>query len=362
MSQPPPTAATGSTGGLITGHLLRLIREQLGLTQDGLAEHLGQDLNTIRSWESGRRPLGRASYDKLHDILDRLLLLGANQNLLARFGAAAKADRFINRTLEGHTATQGHPLATWVSTREWNDVLGWALVGHPNGDNPQPRLPSPQRRLFYDTLRAAAEQATGDRPSAVLLRRQVYFLAARDDTPAGRDWIVAAERREQRHLRRSDGWNPTWVAARSLAVAHTFQGDPGQLRDFITHRLAGNDLCEAANLNYWAYWIGETRAQAVSDDFMATNLGQWRGTALLSHLTAGLHNGTPYLDLLLHSLWALLERRPHLLHDDAALTAELGTRIRALLDTPPPHLGELARRELDQIYFATRMTTAKGTR
>ena len=43
--------------GLITGYLLKLIRESAGLTQETLAEHLGVDTNTIQGWESGRRSL-----------------------------------------------------------------------------------------------------------------------------------------------------------------------------------------------------------------------------------------------------------------------------------------------------------------
>jgi DNA-binding transcriptional regulator YiaG len=43
--------------GLITGFLLKLIRESAGLTQEALAEHLGLDRNTVQGWESGRRSL-----------------------------------------------------------------------------------------------------------------------------------------------------------------------------------------------------------------------------------------------------------------------------------------------------------------
>jgi DNA-binding transcriptional regulator YiaG len=51
--------------GLITGFLLKLIRESAGLTQETLAEHLGVDTNTIQGWESdggrSREPAWRRS-------------------------------------------------------------------------------------------------------------------------------------------------------------------------------------------------------------------------------------------------------------------------------------------------------------
>jgi transcriptional regulator with XRE-family HTH domain len=366
----PNTRTTGSTPGtpspatgVIAGHLLRQVRDQINLTQDELAEHLGVDPNTLKSWETGRRPLCQVKVATLQGVRRKLRRLGAPAQLLDRFDTAVDVDLFIQQVLDGRTPPGDHPLATWVSTKGWNDMLGWALTGAPVGDGhiPQPRLPKVDRTRFYDAIRTTAEQVRGDDPSAVLLRRQTYFLAARDDEVTGRDWLAASERHELRRLRRADGWTPSWVAARSLAVARACQGEPEQLRDFITQRLAGNDLCESANLNYWAYWIGEAPAGAITDEFMAGDLGRWRGTALLGHLVDGLDAATPYLELSVHTLWALVERRPYLLHDEAAVTNRLVARIRTVLDDPPPHLGPDARRELDHLHYAARMT-ARGPR
>jgi integrase len=65
------------------------------------------------------------------------------------------------------------------------------------------------------------------------------------------------EQREARRLGRFDSWSPSWTAARSLVVARARQGDKEPLRHFIRTALS-SDACQAASLNYWAYWIGET--------------------------------------------------------------------------------------------------------
>ena len=144
------------------------------------------------------------------------------------------------------------------------------------------------------------------------------------------------------------------MASRSLAVAKSVSGDPGQLRHFIAQQLATDDQ-EIANLNYWANWSGEDERVAVSDEFMrAADLGPWRGTTLLRHLTDGLRPSTAYIDLTVHTVWALLERRPWLLDDDPPLTTRLRHHAQVLLDNPEM-LSPQARRELDQIFFATRM-------
>jgi transcriptional regulator with XRE-family HTH domain len=348
--------------GVVAGHLLRQVRERIGYTQEALAERLGYDLNTYRGWETGRRSLGQVKASSVQVIVRKLRVLGGDPDLLARIGTAVDVDVFISDVLSGTPDIPDHPLANWVSTRDWNDMLGWATTGAPDRHIVQrPRLAPADRKTFFANLRATVDRA-GAGDHATLLRRQVYFLAARDDSTEGRDWLTAAERRELRRIRRTGDWTPDWVTSRSLAVARACQGDPELLRDFIDRRLAGNDRCEAANLRYWAYWVGESDGNAISDEFMASSLGGWRGTKLLGHLTDGLHGGTPYLDLSVHSLWTLLENRPHLLGDDHDLTTRLGERISALLDQPPAHLGERARRELHQLQFATRMTTAKGPR
>jgi transcriptional regulator with XRE-family HTH domain len=363
---------TDAPGGLIAGHLLRLTREHLGLTQEAAADALGVDVDTLRSWETGRRPLFNMTVGKLSALLRRLRALGADRMLLAHLKVAIEADLFVAHVLldGGRGNPADHMLAGWVSTRAWSDLLAWTLVGtepkalagltvpgQRRGPAPsRPELAVPVRDRFFDALRTTADRAADGDASAVLLRRQVYFMTAWD--PGSRDWLAKAERAELRQVQRHDGWTPGWVAARSLAVARACQGDREQLRHFIANQLV-SDQAEAANLNYWSYWIGEAGGEATSDAFMATgDLGAWRGTALLRHLTDGLRPTTPYLELSIHSVWALLGRRPQLLNDDHALTADLHRRAGALLDFPD--LSPPARRELEQVRFLT--NAAKGSR
>jgi transcriptional regulator with XRE-family HTH domain len=374
MPHSTPTTGTGSTGhlpdGLIAGHLLRLIREHRGLTQEAAAETVRVDLDTWRSWETGRRPLANTSAGKLHHLIRRLRALGAPPVLLDHLQVAIEADLFVAHVLieAGRGDPADHMLAGWVSTRAWTDLLAWTMTGTPpkalnglivpgqrRGPAPlRPELAAPTQALFFDSLRTTAERSGSDTPSAVLLRRQVYYMAAWD--PDSRDWLARQERAELRALRRRDGWNPTWVAGRSLAVARACQGDREQLRHFIANQIT-DDPAEAANLNYWAYWIGEASGDATSDLFMATgDLGAWRGTTCCATSTAGLNPATPYVDLSVHTVWALLARRPWLLDDDPAVDRRPAP--------PHPRAARLrqpvrqARRELDQLRFLT--ATAKG--
>jgi transcriptional regulator with XRE-family HTH domain len=371
MSHQRQRTGTGGTGefpeGLVAGHLLRLVREQLGLTQEACAEQLRVDLNTLRSWETGRRPLANVKVGHLRALLRRLQTLGANPVLLAHVETAIEVDLFLGQVLmeAGRGDPAEHMLANWVSTHAWNDLLAWAIGGgapktlarhlpcQRRGPVPaRPDLGAPARARFFDALRDTAERADA---SATLLRRQVYFLAAWDDSTDGRNWLQHAERAELRRVAGGSTWTPGWAAERSLAVARARQGDRDYLRRFIATRL-DDDLCEAANLNYWSYWAGEGPRAATSDAFMATDLGSWRGAVLLRHLAAGLDPATAYVELSVHTVWALLGRRPYLLGDDSELTASLDARISRLLDADD--ISTQARRELDQTRF---LIAAKGT-
>lgn len=351
------TAGTSDPEGVISGAVLREIRRTLGLHQEQIADGLGLDLNTYRSHEHGRRPLARVSVQRMRTLRHGLHRLGADNTTLGLLDTAVDVDLAVKQVLTGDHNAGDHPLGAVVHTRTWHDLLGWAITGRApktlaNGtDIPRPRLAVPDRQALLDKLRTTAEKST---PQQTLLRRQVYFVASWDDTGPGRDWLAKAHHGVQRQIRNVDGWTPLWVAGRSLAVAKAVSGDPEQLRHFIAHQLASDDQ-EIANLNYWANWSGDDHSTALTDDFMKTpDLGAWRGTELLRHLTAGLHAATAYVDLTIHTVWALLERRPWLLDDDPALTTTLRTRAQHLLDDSQ-QLSDQARRELDQIFYATKM-------
>lgn len=358
------TTGTPEPEGAVAGALLRLIRSQLGLNQEQAAEALKVDPNTIKSWETGRRPLARVSVQTLRSIMRTLNRLGADAALLDQLNDAIDVDLVIAQILAGGHAPHDHPLGTLVHNRAWHDLLSWAVTGSTPaalrgvpGTIPRPRLATPDRARLFDSLRTTADQA-GDDPAATLLRRQVYFVGAWDDSSTGRDWLNRMEQAELRQIRRGDDWTPAWVAGRSIAVARACQGDPDQLRQFIREQLA-TDRQEAANLNYWAYWCGEQGRPAISDEFMAaSDLGAWRGDTLLRHLTAGLTATTPYVELTIHTVWALLHRRPWLLGENPGLATDLHRRIGRLL-ADAIDLSPQARGELQQLEYATAVLRGK---
>jgi len=344
--------------GSVAGSVLRAAREGACLSAEDLAGCLGVDPETINGWESGREPLSHTKHATLRSLARRLRLLGVDSGQLARFDTALDVDLVVGQILAdgGSGDPLQHPLATWVTTREWNALLGDALGGA------APAIGAGQREALFAGLRLAVERATGagaESPRAVLLRRQVaYMLAAWD--PASGEWLAAVHRRTRRTCRH-DGWTPAWAAERSLAVSAAVGGDREALRGFIATRLSGSDALEDANLSYWAYWCGEGTGAATSDEFMAAGPGRWRGDRLLRHLAEGLDESTPYLELSVHAVWALLQRRPHLLQDDPGTTTELAARADRLLDNVThAGLGQLAVKEISQVQYAIRM--ARGTR
>jgi transcriptional regulator with XRE-family HTH domain len=358
--------------GLITGFLLKLIRESAGLTQEALAEHLGVDRNTIQGWESGRRSLTGTRVATLVQLRHRLRQLGADPKLLAAVDDAAEADYVLAYALgtePGESRPAAHPLACWVPKRSFAYMLAWPFTGQlpvtlgqqavPARRGPvalAPALTAEERMRFFQHLRATAERShTGrelDDTSGTLLRRNVYYSLSWNPSSETTAWLRELEQREARRLGRFDTWSPSWTAARSLVVARARQGDKEPLRHFIRTALS-SDACQAASLNYWAYGIGETAETYSSDEFMAGDLGPWPGTALLRRLAANLVATEPLADLYAHSLWALLERRGRLLEDDRQLARSLTVQVEALL--AEGELSVQSRRELEQVHYGVRL-------
>jgi transcriptional regulator with XRE-family HTH domain len=334
------------TAGLITGATLRRIRETTGRTQAQLAETLEVDVNTIQSWETGRRPLANAPGRVLQRLRFRMQTLGADIHALRLLDTAARADYLLEEIAETVSPVL-HPLAYEVTTRELTNLLSWPLTGVP----PTSLRNGTARSLFgqdgqdqlASVLRTAAEASFGDPARGPLLRRQVYFILARHLGSHG--WLAEMACQEQRRMPRLDTWTPQWVVARSLAVSRAVAGDRAPLERFLA--TLNTDTTLTANLNYWAYWIGEVDSTWTSDAHMATtDLGRWRGDRLLTALIGNLDPGVPYVDLCIRSLWSLLLRRPDLADTGtvAALTARIAEH-RDAVSTP-------ARRELDQITYA----------
>ncbi|MEU9403125.1 XRE family transcriptional regulator [Streptomyces sp. NPDC048242] len=356
MGRPRRTSA-----GAVTGFVLRLVRESIPLTQAALAEVLGVDVDTLQGWESGRRPLANMRAGALLDLRRRLPALGADATLAQWLDAAMDADRIISAGLADDVGGP-HPLAVSVHTRNTAHLLAWALNGivPPSlaGRLPRsrrgpvavaPQLTPAERTVFFDDLRATTECAAAQGESGVLLHRQALYLASYDHGPDAAAWTVyTLHRRRDLLVRR--GWSPHWAEARSTATALARLGDPQPLLDFIDRALADDDTAEAANLNYWALWLGALPVPQPDDSFMRDrDLTGWDPVTLLRGLARGLHLAPGYVDLYAHSLWALLTAFPWLPQAAGPLAGPLRERTAQLLDGTL--VSSRSRRELAHVHY-----------
>ena len=53
---------------VINGHAVRVERGRLRMTQQELADHLGQSRRTVVAWEAGERPVPVTAYAKLQEL------------------------------------------------------------------------------------------------------------------------------------------------------------------------------------------------------------------------------------------------------------------------------------------------------
>lgn len=365
------TSLTGGQGssprprsGVISGYVFRVIREQLGHTQDAIAEQLQVSADTIAGWESGRRPLTAVPVGQMLVLRHRLMQFGTAPALLHAMERAMEADVLLASALDDQTGVNDSPLGAWVMQRDLVEVLAWPLNGVPPQPvrelpaAPKPRrgpvpdapvLPSDDRSQFFSRMREMAEQARGEQQ--FLLRRQALYLSGYDDQADTPQWLA-----HQQATERPSTWLIDWLNARSVAAVAARQGDRDRMSHFIDSALTEDDAGEAANLNYWAYWIGEAPHLELSDDFIASRTpGPWPGDKLLAHLAQGLSPEHGYVDLNIHSLWSLLAIRPNLLKSGAA-TRALRDQLPVMLDSR--ELSGRARRELESIRYAIRLAEA----
>jgi hypothetical protein len=196
-------------------------------------------------------------------------------------------------------------------------------------------------------MRSTAERATS--PDLFLLRRQALYLSGYDTRSDASAWLD-----DQQRIRAGDNWLSNWLTARSVASVATRHGDRDRLAHFVAGHV-GNDRAEAANLNYWAYWVGDIESIEVTDEFMGSGeLAPWLGTKLFNHLVDRLDPQHGYTDLYVHTLWALLAVRPNLLR--RTVPKRLDERVQVMLDSR--EISGAARRELDGIRYAMRLAEA----
>src|SRR3712207_960864 len=110
------TAGADEVVGRIAGAVLAAIRTEIGSTQDELAEQLQVGLSTVQAWESGRRPLIRASFQDVQRLHRRLRFNGATPGLLHVLDQALLADSIYNDMATGSAAGE-HPLSLLVPDR-----------------------------------------------------------------------------------------------------------------------------------------------------------------------------------------------------------------------------------------------------
>lgn len=351
--------------GTIAGFVLRTARESIPLTQVAMAEALDVDLATVQGWESGRRPVANMKAVDLLALRRRLPALGAKSAIVALLDAAMDADRIVSATVRPTIGP--HPLAEWVHTRETAHMLAWALTG--TRPPSLAGIPSPRRRgpaaaspllslearaVFFERLRATAEAAPRD-AQGVLLHRQALYLTSYDKSPEAVAWSAQALHARRGLLARR-GWTPQWAEARSTATALARLGDPVPLLDFIERALVDDDTGEAANLNYWAYWLGGIHLPQADDRFMRDRqLTGWDPVTLLRGLTYGLHHAPGYVDLYAHTMWALLKAHPWLPQASGLLVRDLSQRTERLLGDGD--ISDRSRRELSSVHYVLRDRT-----
>ncbi|MEU9732865.1 helix-turn-helix transcriptional regulator [Streptomyces sp. NPDC048002] len=370
MPSRPSETPTGSRGsarpriGVISGYVFRVIREQLGYTQEEAAAQLRLSPDTVAGWESGRRPLTAIPVGQMLVLRHRLMQMGTAPTLLQALERGMEADVLLASALDDEMPVDESPLGAWVMQRDLVAVLAWPLNGIPpqpvreapapprprRGPVPSaPELAAGDRRRFFDRMRQTAERAR--RADQFLLRRQALYLSGYDDEADTAEWLA-----HQQGTERPSSWLIDWLNARSVAAVAARHGDRDRMGHFIDTELVGDDNGESANLRYWAYWVGEATNLELSDDFIASSSPMpWPGDKLLLHLAQGLAPHHGYVDLNIHSLWSLLAIRPNLLTSGAASRA-LHDRLPIMLDSRG--LSARGRRELESIAYAIRLAEA----
>ncbi|HEY0637630.1 MAG TPA: helix-turn-helix transcriptional regulator [Pseudonocardiaceae bacterium] len=360
---------TGSHGwsstGLVSGFVLKLARQSTGLTQDQMAERLQVDVSTVRGWESGRRPVAAMNTGEFLRVSTRLRRLGAPASTSRNLREAIEADVVLSTGVGAGPSwvdPDNHPLATSVHRKALTNLITWPMTGQlppqlaefrpktprrgPSATHPS--LTAEERNRFFDHMLTVAERAAHH--GEALLRRQAVYLLGFDNRPRTADWLRNEWHRAGRRPA-GDGITAL-LEARSASVALASAGDSSHIHDFVT-TMTGT-RAEIANLNYWAYWIGELNDEHTDDTFMLTDdTRSWTGIRLLQHLTQRLSPASPHLPLNLHTLHTLVASRPSLLELHNGVSSPLGTALDVLASSDV--LSAVGRDQVAGLHYALRI-------
>ncbi|MFC9999659.1 helix-turn-helix domain-containing protein [Nocardia sp. NPDC127526] len=344
-----PIANGSGLDGRVSGAVLAAIRRELGLGQEQLAKLLGVAEKTVQAWEQGRNPLIRLQFARLRQLERALLAHGARPELVAAFETALAADDILSGL--DQRDPERHPLGLTVPDRATTEMLTWPLTGalprQLRDTSAVLHIAAGQRTEAVASLRALAESAAGGEQGAMLRRQTVFLVASHDAThQPSEGWAADQIRRQARaaDLRR---WSPEWAVARSAAVRAASEGDAEPLHRFVAEGLSDQET-QAANLRYWAYWVGEFPGPWASDaDMVRTNAEAWSGELLLPSLLAGV-TGAPYRELCAHTLWALAKAR-RMLVTQPRWTARISSTVEQA--TSDNRLSANARQRLEQVHY-----------
>jgi hypothetical protein len=365
-----PSQGSPGRRGIVSGYVGKLIRESVGLTQLQFSAAVGVDVSTIQGWESGRRPLTAVSAGELSWLRLNLIRRGAHPRLFTILNDAIEADGVIDYSVT-HAEDIGdaryNPLAVTVHQRHLTNLITWPLTGDTPSQlldlgqsrgrrrGPVPSAPvltaEEKGRLFAHLFRAADAPRVDDHR---LLRRQAIYLLAFDRSAATKQWLTDEHHRALREARQGNDVL-SWVSVRSAAIALAQAGDEDALSTFVVQGLANHDQ-EIANLNYWAYWLGETRDIYTDDGFMRQRGAPWDGSQLLDHLIGRLGPGTLQSHLYVRTLWQLLLARPSLLDRRPESRINALTAISESLDDGSLPIRQ--RQQLSEIAYAIKLRDA----